>query len=225
MVSKKTLEKNNIELIEIDEEFTQVKGYTNYFISNYGRLIHKRADKTYNIVSPNIINGGYIGYSLSKPARKYKGDIVRDENGKAKGSRTTATANQLVAKMFVDYNPYTEKYNYTIEQLDTHHKDHNRQNNYYKNLMWLANGKGGSRADHYFINQIKKIAIYDTEKVQYHTFKDIERLCSRIDLDILELIDILKDENTPNIKNGEWDTYKVNDFYIGLQYYTRERKK
>ena len=225
MIAESTLNKNGIELMEIDEVFTQVKGYKYYFISNYGRLIHKNKKGNYNIVSPVLVKGGYLKYTLSKPTRKYKGDYVRDKNGKPKRNTKDATANQLVGMMFLEYNPYTEKYNYTIEQLDTHHKDHNPQNNYYKNLMWLSNGKKGSRPDHGFINTIKRIAVYDESTATYHRYRDIERLCGNIDIDILELIDILKDKNTPSIKDGEWTTYKVYEYYIGIQKFTRKPRK
>ena len=91
--------------------------------------------------------------------------------------------------------------------------------------MWLANGKDGTRADHQFINTIKKIAVYNESNANYHTYKDIERLCKRIDTDILELIDILKDKDTVKIKDGAWTTYKVNDFYVGIQFFTRNKAK
>ena len=39
----------------------------------------------------------------------------------------------------------------------------------------------------------------------------------------LELIDILKDKTTPQIKDGSWTTYRVNDVYIGVEYYKRNK--
>ena len=91
MIAESTLNKNGIELMEIDEVFTQVKGYKYYFISNYGRLIHKNKKGNYNIVSPVLVKGGYLKYTLSKPTRKYKGDYVRDKNGKPKRNTKDAT--------------------------------------------------------------------------------------------------------------------------------------
>ena len=91
--------------------------------------------------------------------------------------------------------------------------------------MWLSNGKKGSRPDHGFINTIKRIAVYDESTATYHRYRDIERLCGNIDIDILELIDILKDKNTPSIKDGEWTTYKVYEYYIGIQKFTRKPRK
>lgn len=230
MIKKEKLNKYGIELIALDETFVKVKGYKNYFISNYGRLISQRKNKKskdieLKLINPSVMADGYLGYTLSKPTRKYKGKYVKDKNGKNKDNRQGTTSHRLVATMFVEYNPYTEKYDYTLDQLAAHHKDHNRQNNYFKNLMWLANGKRGSRSDHSFVDSIKNIAIYDEKTAIYHTYKDIERLCKRIDIDILELIDILKDTDTPHIKDGKWETYKVNDYYVGLEKYKREPKK
>ena len=224
ILSSKILDKNNIELIETDEKFEQVPNWNKYFISNYGRLVHKNNKGRYNIVNPSITNGGYLGYTLSKPARTYKGKKVRGADGKIKRNVLSITANRLVALMFVEYNPYQGRYDYSMECLDTHHKDHDRQNNYFKDLMWLANGKYGTRADHQFINTIKRIAVYNEQNDTYHTYRDIERLCKRIDTDILELIDILKDKDTVKIKDGKWTTYKVNDWYIGVQYFKRKDK-
>ena len=47
----------------------------------------------------------------------------------------------------------------------------------------------------------------------------------RVDIDILELIDILKDKDTPSIKDGEWTTYKVYEYYIGIQKFKRKPRK
>ena len=226
ILTEKTLLKSGIELLEADELFKQVTGWNKYFISNYGRLVREnRNGNGYHIINPSITKGNYLEYTLSKPARTYKGKKVRNADGKPKRNAWSITANRLVGLMFVEYDPYKDRYNYSIEYLDTHHKDHNRHNNYYKNLMWLANGKDGTRADHQFINTIKKIAVYNENNATYHTYRDIERLCRRIDTDILELIDILKDKDTVKIKDGAWTTYKVNDFYVGIQFFTRKDKK
>lgn len=224
ILSEKMLLKNGIELLESDEVFKQVKGWNKYFASNYGRLIHKNNKGKYTIVNPSITKGNYLSYTLSKPARTYKGEKVRNTDGRTRRNAWSITANRLVGLMFVEYDPYKGIYDYSIKYLDIHHKDHNRQNNYFKNLMWLANGKDGTRADHQFINTIQKIAIYNQENAKYHTFKDIEKLCKRIDTDILELIDILKDKDTPSIKDGYWITYKVNHCYIGVQYFKRKER-
>ena len=163
-ITKNILNRNNIELISEDEVFKQVKQWNKYFISNHGRLLHKNSKGKYRIVNPSITNHNYLTYTLSKPTRTYNNKKVKNADGSLKRNASTITANRLVGLMFVEYNPYKGKYNYSIENLDTHHKDHNPQNNYYKNLMWLSNGQNGTRADHQFVNTIKRIAIYDEKK-------------------------------------------------------------
>ena len=227
ILSRKKLKDNNIELITKDEEFKSVKGWNTYYISNYGRLLHN-TKKGYRIVNPSIAKGGYLSYTLSRPARTYKGKKIRDEYGEIKKRRSNVTANRLVAMMFVSYDVYTERYDYDISYLDAHHKDHNRKNNYYKNIMWLSSGRDGTRSDHKFINDIKKIAIVNNNGKRC-TYKDIERLCKRLDLNILELIDILKDEDTYREeytdKDGDWIVYDVNSTNIAIQRYERRTSK
>ena len=212
-LSEALLLKNGIELIEKDEIFKQVTHWNKYYISNYGRLVHKNNKGRYTIVNPSITKGGYLTYTLSKPARMYKGKKVRDNQGNTKRIRECKPAHQMVAIMYVN-NPYPGEY--TIEDLEVHHKDKNRTNNYFKNLMWLCKTKNG-RTDHDFVHTIKKIALYNEETTVYHTYKDIDLLLNRLDIDILELIDTLKYSDT-KIKDGKWTTYKVNGCYVGVQF-------
>ena len=117
--------------------------------------------------------------------------------------------------------PYPE---FTTKDLDTHHKNHKKNDNRDKNLMYLANGKYCTRSDHRFIDNIKKIAVYTPEKASYYSYNDIEMLCKRVKLSILELIDILKDDTTCHIKDGEWTVYKVNEYYVGVQKYKKKTR-
>ena len=220
-LSKNILDKNNIELIDDAELFKSLPEFSRYYISNFGRLIHKSNKGKHSIVNPSIVTGGYLAYTLNKPARKYKGKIVRDADGNPKSIRVTTTANRLVAFMFCE-NPYEKEYEYQAEQLDAHHKNHIRIDNYFENLMILSNGKGGSRADHAKVNSIKKIAIYDTEKGKYNTYRDMEFLCRKLNLSILDLIDKLREPEL--FKDGLWSIYEVAGETIGVQYYKRKRK-
>lgn len=214
-LTESILDKNNIELIELDEVFTKVRGWSKYFISNYGRLLHLNNKGRYNIVNPSITKGGYLTYTLSKPARKYRGKKVRDKNGNVKQNRECKSAHTLVAIMYVD-NHYPG--NYRIEDLEVHHKDKNRTHNYYKNLMFL------STEHHGFIHTIKKISLYNQETIQYHTYKDIEVLAKRIDTDVLELLDTLKVTDRL-FKDGKWDVYNINGYFIGVDYAVEKKYK
>ena len=51
ILSENVLLKNDIELIETDEKFEQVAGWNKYFISNYGRLLHKNNKGNHNQIS------------------------------------------------------------------------------------------------------------------------------------------------------------------------------
>ncbi len=217
-LSEKQLQKNNIELIGKDEIFSQIPNWNKYFISNHGRLIHKNNKGRYTIVNPSITKGGYLSYTLSKPARNYKGDKVRDENGKPKNIRSCKPAQQLVAILYVN-NPYPGEY--TIEDLQIHHKDGNRINNYYKNLMFLCKSKNG-RKDHDFIHSIKKVSLYNEETTNFHTYKDIDMLLKRIDTDVLEFIDSIRyNEKLFKSQDGKWDLYEVNGYFVGIQFFRK----
>ena len=189
--------------------------WNKYYFSNYGRLIHKNNKGKYTLCKAVVTENGYINYTLSKPARNYNGEKVRNADGSTKRKRKSFFAHRMVAQMYVT-NPYP-KAEYTIDDLEVHHKDLNRQNNYFENLMWLCKTKNG-RKDHDFIHSIKKIALYNEETTVYHTYKDIDLLLNRLDIDILELIDTLKYSEI-KIKDGKWTTYKVNGCYVGVQFY------
>lgn len=216
-ISQKTLKKNNIGLLEIDEIFTRIPEWTKYFISNYGRLIHLKNDGGLNIVNPSISTGGYLTYTLSKPARRYKGKKVKDKYGYSRGERQCKNAHQLVAQVYIDHD-YPEEY--TIKDLQVHHKDKNRQNNHYKNLMYLSLKKNG-RHDHEFIHGIKKVAYYNKDKDSFYTYRDIDLLLKRLDVNILEFIDTLKfNDRLFKSLNGKWDIYHVNGHFIGVQFFS-----
>ena len=216
-ISQKTLKKNNIGLLEIDEIFSRIPEWNKYFISNYGRLIRLKNDGTYNIVNPSVNKAGYLTYTLSKPARYYKGRKVRNEYGYSRGKRTCKTAHQLVAQLYIDHDYPAE---YTIKDLQTHHKDKDRKNNYYKNLMYLCAKKNG-RHDHEFIHGIKKVAYYNKDKDSFYTYRDIELLIKRLDVTILEFIDAIKYNNRLfKSQNGKWDVYFINGHFIGIQFYS-----
>lgn len=213
VLTEKILKDNNI-THGIDEVFNQVPNWNKYYFSNYGRLIHKNNKGKYTLCKAVVTENGYINYTLSKPARNYNGEKVRNADGTPKRKRKSIYAHRMVAQMYVT-NPYPRA-EYTIDDLEVHHKDLNRQNNYFENLMWLCKTKNG-RKDHDFIHSIKKIALYNEETTVYHTYKDIDLLLNRLDIDILELIDTLKYSEI-KIKDGKWTTYKVNGCYVGVQF-------
>lgn len=219
-LSQQTLEKNQIELLTLDELFKQIPKWNKYFISNYGRLLHKNNKGKYTIVNPTISHSGYFTYTLSKPARNYNGKKVRGKNGKPKTIRKCKPANQLVATLFVT-NPYPEC-EYSISDLQVHHKNRVRTDNYYKNLMWLCKNKNG-RKDHDFMHSVKKVSIYNKETGQFRTYNDIDRLLKKIDVNIMEFIDTVKDDEL-HLKSGDgkWNVYYINNHFVGIQFYIKK---
>lgn len=220
-LTEKTLQKNNIELMAMDEVFTQYFNWNKYFLSNCGRLAHKNDDGSYNLVQPSKTKGGYLSYTLSKPARMYKGQKVRDRNGKTKQQKLCQTAQTMVCLMYCK-NPYPRE-EFDITDLQVHHKDGIRTNNYYKDLMWLCKTKNG-RTDHDFIQSIKKIAVYNEDKGTFYTYKDIELLLKRVGMNVLEFIDTIKYNKKLFTQDGKWDIYRVNDYFVGIQFMKRQKK-
>ena len=220
-LTENTLQKNNIQLERLDEVFTQVPSWNKYFLSNCGRLAHKNDDGSYNLVQPSKTEGGYLSYTLSKPARMYKGQKVRDRNGKVKTQRMCQTVQMMVCLMYCD-NPYP-KDKFNNKDLQGHHKDGNRTNNYFKNLMLLCKNKYG-RTDHDFIQSIKKIAVYNDDKGTFYTYKDIELLLRRVEMNVLEFIDTIKYNKKLFTQDGKWDIYRVNNYFIGIQFAKRQKK-
>ena len=95
-------------------------------------MIHKNNKGKYTLCKAVVTENGYINYTLSKPARNYNGEKVRNADGTPKRKRKSIFAHRMVAQMYVT-NPYP-KAEYTIDDLEVHHKDLNRQNNYFENL-------------------------------------------------------------------------------------------
>lgn len=222
-LSQKKLIRNEIELIENNEVFAQIPKYNNYFISNYGRLLHQdyRSGKLI-IVNPSITKGGYFNYTLSTKSRTYKGKIVHDENGKPKNNRICKCAHQLVALVFID-SQYPDEF--TLQDLQVHHKDGNPKNNFYKNLIYLCKNKNG-RKDHDLVHSFKKIAVYNPEKEKFYSYSDIELVVKRTELSLLEFLDCIRYADTVDIID-EWTIYFVNGIYVAIQYYQpkKEQKK
>lgn len=214
-LSLKKLLENGIELIAKDEVFAKVENWNKYFISNYGRLIHKNSKGKYRIVNPSITSGGYLTYTLSKPARTYNGVKVRDAAGNVKTQIKCNSAQNMVAKMFV-YNPYP-RMQYAIEDLQAHHKDKNRQNNYYKNLMWL------STEDHGFVHKIKRIGVYNADTCKYRCTKDIESVLKKIKMNIIEFRKTVQKMNKDKltIRDNQWTVYLINEVYVAIEYYKK----
>ncbi|MEG2687006.1 MAG: hypothetical protein RR954_07805 [Christensenellaceae bacterium] len=100
-------------LLGRNEKFVGVIGFSGYFISNYGRMISHKGS-LYSILKPQLNGSGYNQYTLY---------------GKG-GKGEQFAAHRLVAQHFC--KGFNADFNNEV-----HHKDHEKLNNYYKNLMWV----------------------------------------------------------------------------------------
>lgn len=207
-LSEKKLTKNGIELIGWDELFNPIPNWNKYYISNYGRLLHEYKNGNLKLVKPSIVTGGYLQYTLSKPARKYNGKKVRGKNGKPKTGRRQEYAHRLVAELYIK-SEYPDEYK--IKDLHTHHKDKNVKNNYYKNLMYLE------PSTHKFVDSIKKMGSYNTMTGKMYSYKDIERLADKAGMPVLDFIDYLRYGESR--QEGKLSIYAINDYHVAVQFY------
>lgn len=209
------LKKGGIELIGSDEEFAYIPAWKNYYISNYGRFLRK-INNGWRIIHPCMLNSGYYSYTLNKPARKYMGKKVKDENGRSKGQKQTMTAQRLVALLFND-NYYGDKVSF--KDLQVHHKNGDRKNNYYKNLLLLK------KDDHRFVDKLKKIAMLNENTGKLRA-ADIEVISKKLGIDVIDLIQQLrKGKAIYKSDDGKYDIFKVADRFIGIEWKIHRKKK
>ena len=54
--------------MQVPEEFVQIDGFPNYFVSNYGRVVNARYDRE---LTPNLDKNGYMRVCLSRHGEPY----------------------------------------------------------------------------------------------------------------------------------------------------------
>ncbi|QEO57601.1 antA/AntB antirepressor family protein [Francisella marina] len=101
-----------------DEEFKIIKGYSNYVVSNYGRIISLRYNKQ-NIIKERIVQKNRNGYIMV--------DLF-DDNKKTR----LLSVHRLVAKAFLKKDTNRNCVN---------HIDGDRGNNHISNLEWCNNSE------------------------------------------------------------------------------------
>lgn len=136
------------------EIWKQVKDYEMYEISNFGRLKKNYKNGKTKILKADVINGGYLRYTLSK-------------NGVTK----RFIAHRLVAMHFIaNPNGYS----------DINHIDNNRQNNVVTNLEWCTPKMNAEHREKQYRNaKAKFIYQYDKEKGLIAIYKS-SRECARL---------------------------------------------
>ncbi len=100
----------------IDEEWRTIEEFPRYQVSNYGRVKSKVGQE--KILKPFDTHRGYLSVRLSK-----------EPTAKGEYKQSDIKVHRLVAQYFCG--------GYAKDK-QVHHIDRNRQNNYYKNLLWIS---------------------------------------------------------------------------------------
>lgn len=204
-LSYKRLLANGIDLIADNEIFTSIPNWNHYYISNHGRLIHESRKKNLNIVKPSFDkNTGYKTYTLSKPARYYSGQKVRDKNGRIKQQRQCISSHRLVAIVYVS-NDYPASYR--IEDMEVHHVNGNRTDNRDSNLLWVTS------EDHGYIHTLHKIELMNTEGSGIFRKYNIKVAKDRLNLCTHDFVTMLK-----MAKGNGMEKFQVGKYWIKATY-------
>jgi hypothetical protein len=99
---------------DLDEIFVNIKDFSDYEISNLGRIKSKKGNKQI-IMSTSISNAGYKTVKMRKDGKYY-----------------TKTVHKLVALHFLSKE---------TENLIVNHKDGDKTNNFVDNLEWITNSE------------------------------------------------------------------------------------
>ncbi len=179
-----------IYLLHKDEIFVNVFKFTDYYISNYGRVISKQRGN-YTLLEGHITSHGYMSYKLLRTVEK-----SRNHKSQLVDEVWEITAHQLVAIHFLNNNQPDIK-------IHVHHKDGNKLNNDFRNLRWV------SPREHRFIHTINKIGIYDRENKCVIEYKTPYDLAEKYGLSIEQLADIIHRDN----ETAEFEDWKCYIYY------------
>lgn len=194
-LSNKKIAAAGIDLIKPDEVFAQYHGWTDYFGSNYGRLISVKGDRI-KLIAPNNVGDGYIGYTLAKVTYGTQ-------------RKVSITAHRLVADIFLpNYWHHLNR-----NQLQAHHLDHDKSNNAWYNLILLPSNL------HQIMNRIRKMILLQDGQIMHLTPYEI---AEETGLTIDEII--LGTKKKPFKSDSKYSVYDVGGHLIGVQW-TKKQKK
>lgn len=189
-----------IELLGSDEIFVQYPRWNDYYGSNYGRLISTKHGKVELLKL--VVCGGdgldlYTGYKLAK--KTYNEQRI-----------LTISSHRLVADIFLP-NYWKNK---DRNQLQAHHLDHSKNNNYYKNLILLPSEL------HNVMNRTKKMVLFKNGK--FRTLTPYE-IMVKTGLTLDEVI--LSAKGKPIKSYGKYSIFDVKGNLIGFQFFPKKPKK
>lgn len=200
-LSNKKIKEAEIELLGTDEVFVQYPRWSDYYGSNYGRLISTKYGKVeLRKPQPCGVNDGtgqYLGYLLTKVT-----------NGKQR--KLSITCQRLVADIFLP-NYWQDK---DRNKLQTHHLDHSKSNNYYRNLILLPVDL------HHVMNTVKKITLLKNNRMRTVTPYQI---VEQTGLTLEEII--LAAKGKPIKSEGKYSVFEVQGNLIGFQFIKSKKKK
>lgn len=194
----KRLEKLDIGKQYNDEIFVQHPVYTDYYVSQYSRIISLKRD-TETLIKQVPLNSEYLACTLCKDGSKYPMGIHR-----------------IVADVFCP-NFWTDK-NPDKVRLEVHHVDKNRCNNNYTNLVLLP------QKLHADFEKIKRLCLLKDGKIIPYT--NILDLVYDTGLSMEQIIYADRSKRRKPMKaTGGYTVYNVRGFQIGYKYYPKKRKK
>lgn len=148
LLSDRKLTEAGVTPLAADEYFVKYPGYTEYYISSYGRLLSLKNQP--KLIQPNLVNQ-YYTYQLSKKT-------------KGKSKKRIKTAQRMVAEVFCP-NFWGD-----LDSLHTHHLNGKKLDNYYRNLILLP------PILHSPMNRVKRIAYFKNGKLKLMNPLEIHRL-------------------------------------------------
>ena len=192
------LEKLDIGKQYNDEIFVQHPVYTDYYVSQYNRIISLKRD-TEMLIKQVPLNSEYLSCTLCK-----------------NGSRNPMGIHRIVADVFCP-NFWTDK-NPDKARLEVHHVDKNRCNNNYTNLVLLP------QKLHADLEKIKLLCLLKDGKIIPYT--NILDLVYDTGLSMEQIIYADRSKSRkPMRATGGYIVYNVRGFQIGYKYYPKKRKK
>lgn len=200
-LSQKKISDAGIELVKWDEVFVQYPKWSDYYGSNYGRLISMKTGKpeirTPYINGTHVSGKPYLGYKLTK--------VVR---GKQK--ELSISMHRLVADIFLpNYWKHLDR-----NQLQAHHLDHTAQNNFVGNIALLPTRL------HQIMNRVKKMIYL---KGGTYRVMNVYQIMQKTGLSMEEVVTACKGK--PLKSQGKYSVFEVKGHLIGFMFMPDKKKK
>lgn len=193
ILSEKKINEAEIDLVSDDEVFVRHPQWSDYFISQYGRAISVKKDSC-RLLGLVPGGGGYYYFKFCElPFQKPTSISVQ-----------RAVADIYCPNFWQDYDK---------NKLQAHHYDHNKINNYYRNLILLPTSL------HFVMNKTKKMAYFSNSK-----FREMNpyQIMEETNLTLNEII--LSSKKKPLKSQGKWSIFEEQGYLIGFQFKSDKKK-